>query len=90
MEIIMTVAKVLTTMLALALSIALSPWSNVAAAAMSGARVEMPSEITAMTMKRHHAKRHHRHHRTHSKRGRCGTYMYYSKKKHHCLDARSK
>ena len=89
----MTVGKVFTATLALALSIALSPLPELQAAPISGSNVQMPSLITPIAMKRHHKKRHgmrHRRHRMHSKRGRCGTYMYYSKKMHRCMDARKK
>jgi hypothetical protein len=90
----MIVGKVLTATLALALSIALLPLSELQAAPLSGSHAQMPSLITTIAMKHHkrmhHGMRHHRHHRMHSRRGKCGTYMYYSRKKHRCMDARSK
>jgi hypothetical protein len=100
----MTIGRVLTATLALALAVALSPLFKVQAAPFTGSSAQQPSLILPVAektekTKTHHRmhnkghKMHHRHHRGHvraSKGGCHGTYMYYSRKAHKCMDARSK
>jgi hypothetical protein len=94
-------SKSLTAACALALTLALLPWSELQAAALvlPTAQPSAAPLVTAIAMKkekshkamRHHGKRHHKGKRAHSKGpGRCGTHMYYSKKHGHCMDARKK
>jgi len=93
----MTIAKLSTATLALGLAIALSPLSGSQAAPLAGASSQtaatgLVTPVAAKEKSKPHSMRHHRHHRMHSKRhGGChGTYMYYSRKDHKCMDARSK
>jgi hypothetical protein len=96
----MTIGRVLIATLALAFALALSPLVKVQAAPFTGSSAQQPSMILQVAKKTTHHKMHHkghmkghaRHHRhmRGSKRGCGGTYMYYSRKAHKCMDARKK
>jgi hypothetical protein len=93
----MTFARILTATAALAFAVALSPAPKLQAAPLTGSIAQPMSAVTPIAAKgkehkAHHAhmRKHHRRHHAHSKRGCRGTYMYYSRKAHHCMDARKK
>jgi hypothetical protein len=95
-EIRMITGKTCTASLALVLALAFSPLSGSRAAPLSSPSAQ--SLATGMTTtvaekrkgRMHHEKRHRRHHGMHGKRHCGGANMYYSRKKHRCMDARDK
>ena len=97
MEIGMITARTCTASLTLVLALAFSPLSGSRAAPLSGPSAQpLATGLTTVAEKEkrsvHHEKRHRRHHVMHGKHhGGCGgANMYYSRKKHRCMDARSK
>ena len=96
-EIGMITGRTCTASLALVLALAFSPLSGSRAAPLSGPSAQpLATGLTTVAEKEkrsvHHEKRHRRHHVMHGKHhGGCGgANMYYSRKKHRCMDARSK
>jgi hypothetical protein len=86
-----------TCMASLALALAFSPLSGLQAAPLSGPNAQplatgLMTTVAEKEKSMHHGKRHRHHHVVHSKghKGCGGAYMYYSRKKHHCMDARNK
>jgi hypothetical protein len=98
MEIRMTTVKTCSASLALLFALAFSPLSVSRAAPLSGPSAQpVATGMTTTVAEKEkgsidHEKRHHRHHSMHGKRhGGCGgANMYYSRKKHRCMDARNK
>jgi hypothetical protein len=97
----MIIRKSVTGACAIALTLALIPWSELQAAPLvaPGAQPSVAPLAIAVAEKkekkhkamRHHRKRHHKGKRAHSKGpGRCGANMYHSKKHGRCMDARDK
>jgi hypothetical protein len=97
-EIRMTTGKTCAASLALVLALAFSPPSGPRAAPLSGPSAQpLATGVTTTVAEKekvgmHHEKRHRRRHVMHGKHhGGCGgANMYYSRKKHHCMDARNK
>lgn len=95
-EITMITGKTCTASLSLVLALAFSPLSGSRAAPLLGPSAQPVTALTTTVAEKeksklHHEMRHRRHHVVHSKRHRgCGTNMYYSRKKHRCMDARNK
>jgi len=98
----MRISKTCIGALALALAIAFSP--NLGAAPFANSAARLGNDTLTQTVKAESKARKHKsakkgkkvargHHGKHAKSkgpGACGTYMYYSMKKHKCLDARAK
>jgi hypothetical protein len=96
-EIKMTTGKTCMASLAIVLALAFSPLSGSRAAPLSGPSAQpLATGLTTTVAEKkkrsmHHEKRHHRHHVMHRKHHwGCGANMYYSRKKHRCMDARNK
>jgi hypothetical protein len=94
----MTTGKTCTASLALVLALAFSPLSGSRAAPLSGPTAQpLEAGLTTTVAEKekgsmHHEKRHRRHHVMHGKHhgGCAGANMYYSRRKHRCMDARNK
>jgi hypothetical protein len=97
-EIRMITGKTCTASLALVLALAFSPLSGSRAGPLSGPNAQpLAAGLTTTVAEKEkrsmrHEKRHRRHHVMHGKHhGGCGgANMYYSRKKHRCVDARNK
>ena len=100
----MRIRKTFIGVLALALAIAFSPLADLRAAPFANSATQFGSDTLTQTVKaekkghksksakkgKKMAKRHHGKHAMSKGPGTCGTYMYYSKKGHKCMDARKK
>jgi hypothetical protein len=90
----MTIRKTLMAVLALAIAIAFAPLSSLQAATLAGPDTKVSTltltQTVAMKGKHTHKMRHKGKHAKSKGPGRCGTLMYWSKKGHHCMDARKK
>jgi hypothetical protein len=88
----MRIRKTLIAVLALAIAIAFSPLTELQAATF----VSPDTKVSSDNLTQHIAKKKGKRKGKKGKRakskgpGKCGTYMYYSKKKHKCVDARDK
>jgi hypothetical protein len=93
----MQLRKTLVAALALAIAIAFSPLPELQAASLMGPGSQPGTDNLTQTvkMKKKKAKKKKKGKKkkgkkARSKAGKCGTYMYYSKKTKKCMDARSK
>ena len=100
----MRIRKTFIGVLGLALAIAFSPLADLRAAPFANSAAPLGSDTLTQTVKaekkgqkskaakkgKKMAKRHHGKHAMSKGPGTCGTYMYYSKKGHKCMDARKK
>ncbi len=98
----MRIRKTLLTALAVAIAIAFSPLPELQAATLGpssqpGAgnltqvvKMKKKAKKKAMMKKAKRGKKKRKGKRSRSKAGKCGTYMYYSKKTRKCADARNK
>ena len=100
----MRIRKTFIGVLGLALANAFSPMADHRAAPFANSAAPLGSDTLTQTVKaekkghkstaakkgKKMAKRHHGKHATSKGPGTCGTYMYYSKKGHKCMDARKK
>jgi hypothetical protein len=97
----MRIRKTLITALALAIAIAFSPLPELQAATLLGPgsqpgtdnltdTVKMKKKAKKKAKKAKKGKKKKKGKRARSKAGKCGTYMYYSKKTRKCMDARNK
>jgi hypothetical protein len=84
--------KSLISTLALAVLLAFSGVPTLQAASVAGPGTKVQSEVTfdAAKMKLKKKKKYKKKYKKKSKAGKCGTYKYYSKKSHGCVDARDK
>ena len=90
----MRIRKALIAVLALAIAIAFSPLTELQAATFVSPDTKVSSDnVTHQIAKKKGKKKKGKKKGKKAKSkgpGKCGTYMYYSKKKHKCLDARNK
>jgi hypothetical protein len=97
----MRIRKTLITALALAIAIAFSPLPELQAATLGPSSQPGADNLTQTVAKKKKAKKKamkkgkkgkkkRKGKRARSKAGKCGTYMYYSKKGRKCMDARNK
>ena len=95
----MRMKKTLAATSALAIAIALAPLPQVQAASLinPGSTLRIDSLVQVVKAKRHMRMHKHMHGRMHAGRhagskrpGGCGENMYWSRKAHHCMDARDK
>ena len=102
----MSIRKTLMASVALAIAVAFSPLSDLQAATLVSPGSQPGTDNLAQSvkmkrkgkmmhkMKHHRMGRHMRHrmgkHARSKGPGRCGMNMYYSRKMHHCMDARNK
>jgi hypothetical protein len=87
--------KTLIAVLAMAIAIAFSPLPELQAATLLGPSSQPGTEnmtelVKAKKKKAKKKKKKKKGKKARSKAGKCGTYMYYSKKTRKCLDARNK
>ena len=94
----MHIRKTLIATLAVAIAIAFSPWAELQAATFAGPGSQPGIDTLVHSVKLKKKKgikkgkkgKRKRGKKAGSKAGRCGTYMYFSKKSRKCADARSK
>jgi hypothetical protein len=93
----MRIRKTLISALALAIALAFSPLSELQAATLGpGSQPGTDNMLQTVKMKKKAAKKagkkkgKKKGKKARSKAGKCGTYMYYSKKARKCMDARNK
>ena len=94
----MHIRKTLIATLAVAIAIAFSPWAELQAATFAGPGSQPGTDTLIHSVKLKKKKgikkgkkgKRKRGKKAGSKAGRCGTYMYFSKKSRKCADARSK
>lgn len=90
----MRIRKTLMTMLAMAIAIAFSPLPELQAAALvspdSRVQVDSIAHHAAMKKKKKRAKKRRGKKAKSKGPGRCGAYMYHSRKARKCMDARAK
>jgi hypothetical protein len=97
----MRIRKTLLTALAVAIAIAFSPLPELQAATLGPSSQPGAGHLTqtvkmmkkkkkAMMKKAKKGKKKRKGKRSRSKAGKCGTFMYYSKKTRKCMDARNK
>ena len=90
----MRIRKALIAVLALAIAIAFSPLTELQAATFVSPDTKVSSDnVTHQIAKKKGKKKGKKKKGKKAKSkgpGKCGTYMYYSKKKHKCVDARDK
>jgi hypothetical protein len=88
----MRIRKTLMAIVALAVAIAFSPVTELRAATFVSPDTKVSTDnLTQHIAKKKKGKKGKKGKKAKSKgAGKCGTYMYYSKKKHKCLDARNK
>ena len=92
----MRIRKTLITALALAIAIAFSPLPELQAATLMGPGSQPGTDNITDTVKAKKkakakkGKKKKKGKKARSKAGKCGTYMYYSKKTRKCMDARNK
>jgi hypothetical protein len=92
----MQLRKILIAVLALAIAIAFSPLEALQAAVLSAGSAPQADTLIQTVKAKKHAKHKmkRRHHHRRGKRarskgpGKCGTFMYWSGKKHRCMDKR--
>ena len=89
----MRLKKTLAAASALAIAIALAPMPQLQAATLNPGTLRADSLVQIVKHKKHAGMRAHRHmgRLARSRRpGGCGENMYFSRKAHHCMDARDK
>lgn len=87
----MRIRKTLIAILALAIAIAFSPLTELRAATFVSPDTKVSTDNLTQTVAKKKGKKKRKGKKAKSKGpGKCGTYMYYSKKARKCLDARNK